>query len=401
MFFVLSLILVFESKAQVILKTNLLHTVPLNKSMVFEVRIGKGKIDNYTKFQIEVPKGVTIKEVESRSGTFSFEENKVKIIWVVTPSDSLVSIRLKLMPMRNYLSDAFHFKYYYLVNDDKREFESLPFKITFKDTTLPIVMSAPMHELISKHPAPIPLPAVKSGDVASKGTIEVNQQVKQLKSDSKEALAVGEKEKELAVRKLDSLEIIEQKLAELGEGPEKDAASKQFAEQKEKAEEDLVIAERVLTLAKTLESQADEIERINASIEKPANEQEVVVKKQVVQSVAKTHESPVSSESETSLKQTENNSFNSNTSQTSLPVKSSNADNDVVFKIQLGAFNAQPDMTKFKGLGEIVVVRENEIYKALTGNFSSREQALKYKNQITSQVPGCFVVKYQNGVRVK
>jgi cell division protein FtsN len=387
--------------AQITLKTNLLRTVPLNKSMTFEVRIAKGQIVNYTKFQIDAPSGVALKEIESRGGTFSFEQQKAKIIWVITPSDSLISVRIKLLPVRSPLVAAFHFKYNYLVGDDKREFESEPFLVTFKDTTLPIVMSAPMRELYSKYPPPIPLPAVEEKVVAEKGSIEVKQQVEQLKKDSKEALLVGEREKLAAQEKLTNLADQERNLQDMDEGEEKTQALEDLSSEKKKTEEELAVAERVLTLANSLASQADEIERLGAVLkEKP--QEETLVKTQVVQTISKTDESlpeqepvatlavvekPAKAEAQLPAKEKE------------IAVEEKNA--EIIYKIQLGAFKDQPDMSKFKNIGEIVVVRESDVYKAMSGNFDKREQANERKLELQKHVPGCFVVKYQNGLRVK
>src|SRR4051812_47140537 len=104
---------------QVSMRTNLLHTIPLRKSVIFEVRLNKGDLTNFSKLQIEVPEGITIREVESRDGSFTFEDNKAKLIWVATPADSVISVRMKLAALQDAVDGKLIFKYYYMLEDDK------------------------------------------------------------------------------------------------------------------------------------------------------------------------------------------------------------------------------------------------------------------------------------------
>ena len=67
-------------KAQITMQTNLLPEMPVNGTLEFEVRILKGAVANFSKYQMEVPDGFVISEIDNHGGTFSFEENKVKVI---------------------------------------------------------------------------------------------------------------------------------------------------------------------------------------------------------------------------------------------------------------------------------------------------------------------------------
>jgi hypothetical protein len=249
---------------QVSMRTNLLHTIPLHKSVTFEVRLNKGALTNFSKLQVEVPQGLTVKEVESRQGNFEYAESKAKIIWVTTPVDSMVSVRMKIGAVHEPLDGQIVFKYFFMVDDDKREYESKPFNIRFKDTTLPVFMSAPMTVL---KPLKAPLvPAPDSNKFSSKTPLLVSQQVEQLRKDSKEARAVGNREKEKAMRRLDSLDVISKQNESITDEAQRKQADEEVASHRKKIQEELTVAERVLTLSQTLENQASEIERLGKKV---------------------------------------------------------------------------------------------------------------------------------------
>ncbi len=62
-----------------------------------EIKINKGNIGGFAKFQIEVPQGFTVKESDSKGGNFSFATNIGKIIWTSTPSDPEFTVKVILV----------------------------------------------------------------------------------------------------------------------------------------------------------------------------------------------------------------------------------------------------------------------------------------------------------------
>jgi hypothetical protein len=60
-------------KGQISMETNLPGVVAVNTDLSFEIRIHKGNTANFAKYQMEVPEGVTVKEEDSKSGSFTFE----------------------------------------------------------------------------------------------------------------------------------------------------------------------------------------------------------------------------------------------------------------------------------------------------------------------------------------
>jgi cell division septation protein DedD len=73
----------------------------------------------------------------------------------------------------------------------------------------------------------------------------------------------------------------------------------------------------------------------------------------------------------------------------------------VTYYIQVAALSSEPG-GQYKKYGKTKVVQENGMYKVLVGNYNSVEEARKHKPEMTSKgAEGCFVVGYENGVRIK
>ena len=78
------------------------------------------------------------------------------------------------------------------------------------------------------------------------------------------------------------------------------------------------------------------------------------------------------------------------------------AKSNVVYHVQLAALTNKPSKSKFAEYGTVKVVEDAGLYKVLVGNFKTLEDARAYKKTLIAKgAEGCFVVAYENGVRVK
>ena len=66
-------------------------------------------------------KGIVIQEGDSKTGSFSFEENRAKVIWVITPSEPEFGITMKMLTGNTLGAKTLTQKYFYMENDDKKE----------------------------------------------------------------------------------------------------------------------------------------------------------------------------------------------------------------------------------------------------------------------------------------
>lgn len=117
--------------AQVSVQTNLTPKIAPGADLVLEVKINKGAINNFSKYQIDVPAGVTISEGDTRSGNFTFDGGRAKIVWVSIPSEPEFIVSFKMKTGSASGPGVFNHKFYYLDNGGKQEVELEPVSVTF------------------------------------------------------------------------------------------------------------------------------------------------------------------------------------------------------------------------------------------------------------------------------
>lgn len=126
--------IVSRVNGQVTLRSTIPTTIGINSEFNFDVKITKGSVANFSKYQIDVPTGITIKEVESKAGSFSFENNRAKIIWVNTPAEPEFIITMKLISGAGNSPGTINQKFTFLENGAKKEIEAEPVHVVFSGT---------------------------------------------------------------------------------------------------------------------------------------------------------------------------------------------------------------------------------------------------------------------------
>lgn len=95
-----------------------------------EIKINKGNIAGFAKFQVEVPQGFAVKESDSKGGNFSFTANIGKIIWTSTPSDAEFTIKFIMLADASVSgSKTIAAKFSYVNNNNKEVVEMTPAEI--------------------------------------------------------------------------------------------------------------------------------------------------------------------------------------------------------------------------------------------------------------------------------
>lgn len=73
----------------------------------------------------------------------------------------------------------------------------------------------------------------------------------------------------------------------------------------------------------------------------------------------------------------------------------------VVFRVQLGAFKTKPTDSKYQQVSNLFIVEANGYYRYMSGSFTEFNDAAKHKvRMIVDGFKGAFVVAYKNGKRV-
>lgn len=92
-----------------------------------EVKINKGAVGNFAKYQLDVPAGYVISIVDAKGGNFTFENQRAKIVWVSVPSEPEFTVKLKVQANSDATNPGtFLQKFYYLENNEKKEVEATP-----------------------------------------------------------------------------------------------------------------------------------------------------------------------------------------------------------------------------------------------------------------------------------
>ena len=397
---------------QIIMQTNLPSAVPLNTELTFDVRIKKGTLTNFSKYQIEFPQGVKIQEVDSKLGTFSSEETTAKIIWVISPAEPEYLIRLKLVSGTSSGTKTFVQRYFYMENDDKKEVEMEPLTCVFKDSSAApsVTSTAEFRTLISKVQLPYLTTTIDRNEISTKNPEVLKQQVIQLRKDSKDAASVGENEKTKAQLRLTEANEALVKAESITNETEKKQAITKATENKQKAENDMEVASRVLTLAKSLEDNANEIESINKSLH-PASYTETNMAAASNSTSGNSNSSEgtyttidltnMDEQGAGSVESDKKNAKIESAKKESAKIEEAAKESGLVFKIQLGAFANEPKKSDFKALGKVSVTSENGMYKVLYGSYATKEEAFKRREEVVSKGFDGFVVSYQDGIRVK
>lgn len=126
----------FFGDTPVTLTGNFPKSAKPNTEFVVEIKVNKGNISGFAKLQIEVPQGITVKELESKGGNFAFAGNIAKIIWTATPSDAEFTVKFTLLADAT-LSGAktFASKFSYVNNNNKEVVEMTPAEVFIGDVS--------------------------------------------------------------------------------------------------------------------------------------------------------------------------------------------------------------------------------------------------------------------------
>lgn len=109
-----------------------------------EIKITKGAIAGFAKFQIEVPQGFTVKELDNKGGSFSFANNIGKIIWTSSPSESEFTVKFTIVPDASTSGvKTISSKFSYVNNNVKEVVEMTPAEIIIGDAIVSTETSTP------------------------------------------------------------------------------------------------------------------------------------------------------------------------------------------------------------------------------------------------------------------
>ena len=87
---------------------------------------------SFAKFQVDLPAGFNAQSVEIKGGNFTFENNRVKIVWVSLPGDASFDFVFKITPSASVSGNiTIAPQFFYLENNVKKEYVVPPASIDF------------------------------------------------------------------------------------------------------------------------------------------------------------------------------------------------------------------------------------------------------------------------------
>ncbi|MDP3558038.1 MAG: SPOR domain-containing protein [Bacteroidota bacterium] len=271
---ILLLAINFCSKAQVTMVTNIPKSIAPSSNINMEVKLNKGSIANFSKYELELPEGFEASEGNSKTGYFTFEKNRVKIVWVTLPTEP--------------------------------EFV-VSFKLKTPSTTGPVVLNHKFSYI------------------------------------------------ETGVKK----EVIGQQI-DVKIDP--NGVSKTLSYLPEQPEEPVKVIEA-------------NVPPTPSNTVAPSTKTLLATSEPTIASVA----NPVSTSSNTS-----------------------SASNDgLTYLVQIGTFSSDPGKAKYSDLGKVTIEKAGAVYKVLIGDFNTKEEAFKKKDDLVIKGYNGFVVTYKNGERAK
>lgn len=117
--------------SQITINGNFPSSMGAGSSIDADVKINKGTVGNFAKYQMDVPAGIIVTSVDAKNGNFTFENQRAKIVWVSVPSEPEFTVKLKIQAASDAPSSVtLSQKFYYLENNEKKEIEATPVVIS-------------------------------------------------------------------------------------------------------------------------------------------------------------------------------------------------------------------------------------------------------------------------------
>jgi hypothetical protein len=135
------------------------HTIPaqvqVDNEQEFNIRISKGDAQGFAKLQMDFTADVSIKPVDVKGASYSYENNTLKLIWMSIPSDADFTVKLTMKP--GLSADAkVKGKFSYLENNQRTDVDipEYSFKISDgKTQEHPVAQQTPPDPVKEEKPA--------------------------------------------------------------------------------------------------------------------------------------------------------------------------------------------------------------------------------------------------------
>ncbi|MBK9283986.1 MAG: SPOR domain-containing protein [Sphingobacteriaceae bacterium] len=164
--------------SQIQINTNLPNVIGPSDELNVEVKITKSDIEGFAKYQMDVPAGIKAGEGNSLQGSFTFEEQRIKIVWVNIPGEKEFIFSFKLNTGNKKGEIVLNQKFFYLVDGAKKDTEAEPLTINIQDGATTSLASLTLNENASDPISTNENPDVKTNPVVNSNTVTNNPEIK-------------------------------------------------------------------------------------------------------------------------------------------------------------------------------------------------------------------------------
>jgi hypothetical protein len=110
--------------------TNIPENLNAGQSYDVDINISKGSVSSFAKFQMDLPFGYTATSIDAKTGNWSFDNQRAKIVWVSVPNDPQFTVKVKMnVPSNAAASATITGKFFYLESNVKKEYDLPPITV--------------------------------------------------------------------------------------------------------------------------------------------------------------------------------------------------------------------------------------------------------------------------------
>ena len=403
--------------------------VTAGEDFTVTVTIKKGSLTDYSRFSQDVPEGLSATNVSSPNADFSFDEQRVRIIWLKMPKANEISVSYQIS-VDSRLKGSFTLGgvFAYVVNDERK---FLNIGQNREITIIPSSTIDPAHQVAIGDfeggdvvvPAATPtgtgfaMAVRQKPDLQTNGSylvrLLINNPIGSKYAKVEETIPSG-----YQVEEVNSNDGIVSHAAStvkfiwmtLPEQPEFEVVYRLVPKQNEPQGNMLI--EGLLTYTAGNENMVTEVIQMEISLENLSRAQKrALLDKGTAPAVSERSTPPVNTrttpvvERETRPPATTSN-VRTGTNRVIVNTKVLDPGTGNFYRVQLSAnLNAFDANALYRQLGvdrEVFVEQHQGFFKYTVGSFQTYEQALSYKDRVDvlPEVVGAFVVGYRNGNRV-
>ncbi len=110
---------------------NIPKTITAGQEVPIELKITKGSMSGFAKLQLELPEGLSLKELDNKGANYSYMDGVAKWVWASLPSEAEIVIKATLVAAATTSgAKTIGAKYSFVENNAKQVVEMVPIEIT-------------------------------------------------------------------------------------------------------------------------------------------------------------------------------------------------------------------------------------------------------------------------------